>query len=590
MVLTRGTIKNGPDGVRNAPNTDTPFVDQSQTYTSHASHQVFLREYVDNTAASVPVATGKFLSSPDGGLATWATIKAQAANLLGLELADTDVDNIPMIAADAYGKFIPGPQRSAPVRDRHGRPGRGQPGDPGARPRRRGRASTPPSSTTSRTAPDPGSIATPKSPGQRTPRLETASTPVAAGQYDDELLDLHFICGDGRCNENIALQAVHQVFHTEHDRLVGDIQNVLANDTTTAGARRPRRVEADARAPTGWNGERLFQAARFVTEMEYQHLVFEEFARKVQPAINPFEPFAFTQTDVNPAITAEFAHAVYRFGHSMLDRHASPARSPRPSRTGLRSTTTSPLLDGFLNPPAYTRRRHGGRLTSAGGRRRDRHGAVRPGRQRDRRVRHRDPAQQPARPAARPAGAQHDPRPQRGHPAAERRAPADLRRDQRRPAHAVHRLGRLRPAPQAPRVAGQLRRRLRHRTRPSPAPTTLGPAQLPSTRSSTARIHARTDGPATLPRSPTVVARPTATSAPCGTPTTRVRGQHRRRPTPADFMNSAPATWANTGQRDVQTVTGARRRRPVDRRPRRDAPTCSAACWAAPSTTCSRTS
>ena len=36
--------------------------------------------------------------------------------------------------------------------------------------------------------------------------------------------------------------------------------------------------------PGGWNGERLFQAARFVTEMEYQHLVFEEFARKVQPA------------------------------------------------------------------------------------------------------------------------------------------------------------------------------------------------------------------------------------------------------------------------------------------------------------------
>ena len=34
--------------------------------------------------------------------------------------------------------------------------------------------------------------------------------------------------------------------------------------------------------------ERLFQAARFVTEMEYQHLVFEEFGRKIQPAIKPF--------------------------------------------------------------------------------------------------------------------------------------------------------------------------------------------------------------------------------------------------------------------------------------------------------------
>ena len=78
--------------------------------------------------------------------------------------------------------------------------------------------------------------------------------------------------------------------------------------------------------------------------MEYQHLVFEEFARKVQPAINPFEPFAFTQTDLNPAITAEFAHAVYRFGHSMLtetiartnadgseQRHLAARRLPEPA-------------------------------------------------------------------------------------------------------------------------------------------------------------------------------------------------------------------------------------------------------------------
>ena len=49
--------------------------------------------------------------------------------------------------------------------------------------------------------------------------------------------------------------------------------------------------------------------------MEYQHLVFEEFARKVQPAIQPFHVY---HTDINPAVKAEFAHAVYRFGHSML--------------------------------------------------------------------------------------------------------------------------------------------------------------------------------------------------------------------------------------------------------------------------------
>ena len=59
MVLTRAQNQPGPDGilgtaddVQNANNTDTPWVDQSQTYTSHASHQVFLREYVAGTGRS----------------------------------------------------------------------------------------------------------------------------------------------------------------------------------------------------------------------------------------------------------------------------------------------------------------------------------------------------------------------------------------------------------------------------------------------------------------------------------------------------------------------------------------------------------
>ena len=53
--------------------------------------------------------------------------------------------------------------------------------------------------------------------------------------------------------------------------------------------------------------------------MEYQHLVFEEFGRKVQPMVNLFgEGGTGYHTTVNASIRAEFAHAVYRFGHSML--------------------------------------------------------------------------------------------------------------------------------------------------------------------------------------------------------------------------------------------------------------------------------
>jgi len=97
-VLTRAQNQPGPDGilgtaddVQDATNTDTPWVDQSQTYTSHAAHQVFLREYVLN-ASGRPVSTGKLLGgivndSPQysdgaattGNISTWAATKQQAA-------------------------------------------------------------------------------------------------------------------------------------------------------------------------------------------------------------------------------------------------------------------------------------------------------------------------------------------------------------------------------------------------------------------------------------------------------------------------------------------------------------------------------
>src|SRR4051794_11635918 len=126
MVLTRAQNQPGPDGqlgttddVKDANNTDSPWVDQSQTYTSHASHQVFLREY--RMTGGKPDATGRLLGglpagqtypgSADGttGMSTWASTKKQAAEKLGLLLRDKDLTDIPMLATDPYGEFIPGP-------------------------------------------------------------------------------------------------------------------------------------------------------------------------------------------------------------------------------------------------------------------------------------------------------------------------------------------------------------------------------------------------------------------------------------------------------------------------------------------------
>ena len=91
-----------------AKNLTTPWVDQNQTYGSTASKQVFMREYIAGPDGK-PIATGHLLEGSNGGLATWADIKAQAKNVLGIELTDLNVGNIPLIASDQYGNFIPGP-------------------------------------------------------------------------------------------------------------------------------------------------------------------------------------------------------------------------------------------------------------------------------------------------------------------------------------------------------------------------------------------------------------------------------------------------------------------------------------------------
>ncbi|TFB71019.1 heme peroxidase [Cryobacterium sp. Hz9] len=384
MVLTRAQNQPGPDGivgdnpatpadesaddVQDALNTDSPWVDQSQTYSSHPSHQVFLREYV--TEAGRPVATGKLLGGPTGptagGMATWATTKAQAANVLGLLLADKDVLNIPMLAADAYGKFIPGPARGMPQYATATGLVEGDTANPVPVPSNVLSFNTPFLTDIAHNA-EPKAGLTPDLDG--TASADFASQP--AGTYDDEMLNAHFIAGDGRVNENIGLTTIHQVFHSEHDRLIDTIENTLTNDTSAKGTAALAEWKL-AGGAAGWNGERLFQAARFVTEMEYQHLVFEEFARKVQPGINPFEPFAFTQTEINPAVKAEFAHAVYRFGHSMLTETISRRNEDKPGADGLFGTSDDvlgsqndiSLLDGFLNPPAYTDGGPDGQLTS----------------------------------------------------------------------------------------------------------------------------------------------------------------------------------------------------------------------------------
>lgn len=329
MVLDRATNLPGPDGVLGTAddvhehhNNTTAFVDQNQTYASHPSHQAFLREYARD-ASNRPVTTGRLLDGAFGGLATWGEVKAQARDLMGIALNDLDVLNLPLLATDPYGRFLPGlngfPQVVFP----------GQvlvEGDPSS-----------PVDTS-------GAVRT--GHAFLDDIAHTAVPRPAPGVYDAALLDEHFCTGDGRGNENIGLTAVHTIFHAEHNRLVDHVKQVVIESNDPAFIDQwllPGADQTDGIQDIEWHGERVFQAARFGTEMQYQHLVFEEFARKVQPEVNVFAGY---DTTINPAIMAEFAHTVYRFGHSLLTETVA-----RTSATGVRDDIR--LVDAFLNPRAF---------------------------------------------------------------------------------------------------------------------------------------------------------------------------------------------------------------------------------------------
>ncbi|MGW9820234.1 Ca2+-binding RTX toxin-like protein [Methylorubrum extorquens] len=376
IPLTRVTVEAGADGILGTAddgagpkNLTTPWVDQNQTYASTASKQVFMREYIAGPDGK-PIASGHLLEGSNGGLATWADIKAQAKTVLGIELTDLNVGNIPLVAADPYGNFIPGPNGYPQLVVGMGPDGLLGTADDVLR---EGNPTAPVSAqgvvlTGHAFLDDIAHAAVPViaggvlqadgdaalgyanadgTPGPQGPRGATA--------YDNELLDRHFVAGDGRANENIALTAVHQVFHSEHNRVVEMTKQIALDSGDLAFLNQWLLVDVEAmptteaeRAALVWDGERLFQAGRFTNEMEYQHLVFEEFGRMMQPDIDAFvfEPSA----DINPSIAAEFAHVVYRFGHSMLRQDIAVIGIDADGKPVQNDIS---LFDGFLNPIMY---------------------------------------------------------------------------------------------------------------------------------------------------------------------------------------------------------------------------------------------
>ncbi len=188
----------------------------------------------------------------------------------------------------------------------------------------------------------------------RRPRTRTAprrptSPCQPPGTYDDEMLDAHFIAGDGRVNENIGLTAIHQVFHSEHDRLVDDIKDVLATDTSAKRRRRSRRAGKSAdgagRAGTASGCSRRPLRHRDGVPAPGLRGVRAQGAAGDQPLralrLHPDRPQPGHPRGVRPRglpVRALDAHRDH-----LAARNAGRQRHDDIS-----------LLDGFLNPPAYS--------------------------------------------------------------------------------------------------------------------------------------------------------------------------------------------------------------------------------------------
>jgi Ca2+-binding RTX toxin-like protein len=146
-----------------------------------------------------------------------------------------------------------------------------------------------------------------------------------ANGLDLDAIGNYYIAGDGRVNENVTLTSIHTIWARNHNFWVDHLR---------------------ARTGNTWTEEQYFQAAKIINVAEYQNIVFGEFADAMAGGIQPGDPahgFRGYNPNVNAAISAEFAHSAYRFGHSMLNETVSFKNADG-------SLGSMSLVQAFLNP------------------------------------------------------------------------------------------------------------------------------------------------------------------------------------------------------------------------------------------------
>ncbi len=412
MYLNRASLSNPasdfdasgnllPGKVAQFNNNTGYMIDQSQTYGSHASINAFLRQYDDQGRA-----TGLLITSAEDGnvttfdgttythhdltdplnadmaaaaahnMATWADLKFNALKI-GAQLVNSDVNDMPAIRVDNTGKLLFTPNGTVWTTDV-------------------------PSGWTglaNQDASDPfvrnedGSVVRTNQP--MFADMNPAANPSAPVS---ESLDIHYVSGDGRTNENVGLTAIHNIFHEEHNLQTRNVINSVLTEAaamqaagasdaevaayvndwtrstgTTASLETDSisYVDSDGVAHTltgiaginmdgpddvAWDGDMTFQAGRLITESEYNHIAINDYVRSLAVLLPEFVSYS---TDVHPNISLEFSQAIFRLGHSMLTEQLQIAvtdvNGKNPGDDGYIETfsTDTDLFDAFLNPGLY---------------------------------------------------------------------------------------------------------------------------------------------------------------------------------------------------------------------------------------------
>ena len=392
MMLSRGTLSNPAgdftidafgnavlkDGVAPAFNNNIGLlIDQSQTYGSHSTINVLVRQYDADG-----IVTGKLITDAEDGngsdhsLAAFADMKVNAARL-GIELIDMDVTDAPLIRADGVGKITFTPQQTVMYRSDLSIADMGAGYDAANDPFVRWTQAEADAKlclqsqvgyakkTGHAIISDMGNAASPvdQMGNPLAPMGTTDSSAVPGpGQYNEALLAAHYVSGDHRVNENAGLSAIHHIFHEEHniqaDAIMAAVaeQAALLNDGTPAGIQ----AEADylaqwQTAPGAWDGEKIYQAARIITESEYNHIAVDQYVGAF--VLLPEEFVSYT-SDIDMGISLEFAQAVFRLGHSQNSEKLQVAiqdvNGVNPGEPGYVPTyETQDLFDAFLNPSFF---------------------------------------------------------------------------------------------------------------------------------------------------------------------------------------------------------------------------------------------